>query len=176
VQCREYEAGSRFPRIRRRSRNLDGKEGVDGSSPSEGFTKEEIPANGGFVVASYSTTEHLCGQLPDRVEPARLLESPCKSARRAASRSTSTNGREARLRVDRLQPANGLIKPFAASALPSKATRPDRGDRFWGQVVNFSRLTPSPLGVLGRPPGRASSLPGGRRSWIAGSRSGAGCP
>jgi hypothetical protein len=41
-------------------RILHGKEGVDGSSPSEGsFPTEEPPANGRFFVAAIDTVEHL---------------------------------------------------------------------------------------------------------------------
>src|SRR6476619_3912845 len=39
---------------------LDGKEGVDGSSPSEGsFSKDEAAANRGIFVAAADTVEHL---------------------------------------------------------------------------------------------------------------------
>jgi hypothetical protein len=69
-----------------------GKEGVDGSSPSEGF--DEVPANRHFVVAcSFNTRthfRHICGTRdavrrpatpPDTPRSSRdrgeLLESPC---------------------------------------------------------------------------------------------------
>ena len=43
-------------------RNLHGKEGVDGSSPSEGFGKEEIPGNRGFLLPAmhHRAPPHYC--------------------------------------------------------------------------------------------------------------------
>jgi hypothetical protein len=53
------------------ARNLHGKEGVDGSSPSEGFTREERPANTGLLlplIAPHSTSASVSG--PSRPGPA----------------------------------------------------------------------------------------------------------
>ena len=45
------------------ARILHGKEGVDGSSPSEGFPlNHEVAAKGGFSVAVMDTADHLLGK------------------------------------------------------------------------------------------------------------------
>src|SRR5262249_20819290 len=70
-------------------RPQNGKEGVDVSSPSEGFSREKIPVNRGFLLsrrAPQSTSVVRSGLLSDSW---RFTKSACKSTCRAAQRSTS---------------------------------------------------------------------------------------
>jgi hypothetical protein len=66
--------------------HLHGKEGVDGSSPSEGFWSKEIPGNRGFLLSGPAP------QGTSRCRPDSLVGSPLdpKTARKMACCSAST--------------------------------------------------------------------------------------
>ena len=72
--------------------HLHGKEGVDGSSPSEGSLPiKNRPRMGGFLVVSLGTVEHLPWQegiqlLYDPISPRRALEQTLRSTSLAAPR------------------------------------------------------------------------------------------
>ena len=128
-RCRNDGAGSRFPVTRRPSRNLDGKEGVDGSSPSEGSGKRKIPGNRGFCCL----TQHHRVPPHSRREAMHLaarLQSPCKSSCCPVPRSTSLPGRgfgRAALPTKRRTRLNKR---------PTKRGKPRDGlSGLWGQVL-----------------------------------------
>src|SRR4030095_10473755 len=63
AQMQGRRGGKRLSSDPSREPNLDGKEGVDGSSPSEGFSGEEIPGNRGFLLPGAALeTSARCGE------------------------------------------------------------------------------------------------------------------
>ncbi len=93
-------ANGQAPKTAQTSRSATGgnhgKEGVDGSSPSEGFRKEEIPVNREFllsVIAAQSTSALPWG--PSRARRA-SRKVPANRPLGPAPRSTSLDRRERR--------------------------------------------------------------------------------
>ena len=81
-----------FPHHIAPARILHGKEGVDGSSPSEGSSsKVEVAANSGFFVAAADTVEHLLAKEGLRHIPVRENASKRAFPRVCRRRATWSN-------------------------------------------------------------------------------------
>jgi hypothetical protein len=132
----------RFPRL-----SQDGKEGVDGSNPSEGSSRVEIPVNRGFLLprtASQRPPRDMYGPPP---AAARTAQSACKGGIDRRRGVPPGNGG----RHDHTEPIasspSGLIMPFAASILPSGRTRWTMGTGLGDRAIDLAARDPVPIQV-----------------------------
>jgi hypothetical protein len=117
----------------------DGKEGVDGSSPSEGLDREEIPGNRGFLLSD--TAPQSTSALHSRTEasPRAPRKVPANPACCLIPRSTSFEWREAAVGPLGRGAQNRLNKPNPARG----SRRSSRRQSGWGQVMG-TPLSASP--------------------------------
>jgi hypothetical protein len=82
-----------FPGHIAAGRILHGKEGVDGSSPSEGSSRSKIPVNRGFLLSNIAPQSTSTLPSGTAIQLALRPQSPCKSTFLPVPRSTSLRGR-----------------------------------------------------------------------------------
>jgi hypothetical protein len=115
-------------------RSLNGKEGVDGSSPSEGSSKKKIPGNRGFLLSNTAPQSTSAFRVGRAIELAARLQSPCKIDLLPGT-SEHLPYREGLDEVAVLGHHETRWK--RGNEATPRAGMPNLGDRFWGELARL---------------------------------------
>ena len=138
LTCRHEGYTRRHALLAQSVEHLHGKEGVDGSSPSEGSSKKTIPGNRGFLLSNTATTEHHYRRdgYPARCAAAKPLQIDLlPGTSEHLPKREGIGSRVARRGPPRTAWTNVMWRGLAREVRVGL-----RRDRFWGRPLPSARL------------------------------------